>query len=318
MRIVIAGATGVIGRPLVRQLLAAGHDVVGLTRTEAGVKALAAAGAEGRQVDVLDRAALAPLMVGADAVMHQATALPARLGPRGVRKQLAPTNRLRTEGTANLLAAAEAAAVPRFLAQSIAFAYDGGPEGGPRDEDASFGREPPGPFAEAAAALRSLEAQVRAHPGGTVLRYGLFYGPGSAFAPDGATAADVRRRRLPLVGGGASVASFIHVEDAAAATLAALGGPPGTYNVVDDEPAPAREWLPAYARALGAPAPPHVAPLVAWLFGGAMALHWSTRLAGASNARARRVLGWAPEVPSWRLGFSFVRHDAPVAAPAPA
>ncbi|MEO0321953.1 MAG: NAD(P)-dependent oxidoreductase [Myxococcota bacterium] len=318
MRIVLAGATGVIGRPLTRQLLAAGHEVVGLTRTRAGVQALQAAGADARQVDISSTSALAPLMAGADAVMHQVTALPARIGPRGVRRQLAPTNRLRREGTALLLAAAEVAGVPRFIAQSVAFAYDGGPEGGPRDEDAPFATEPPGPFVEGAAALRSLEGQVRAHPGGTVLRYGLFYGPGSAFAADGTTADDVRRRRVPLVGAGDAVASFVHVEDAAAATVAALAGPPGTYNVVDDEPARGREWLPVYAQAVGAPPPLRVPPFAAWLFGGTMALHWSTRLAGASNARAGAALGWAPEIPSWRLGFALARHDAPAALPAPA
>ncbi|MEM1416320.1 MAG: NAD(P)-dependent oxidoreductase [Myxococcota bacterium] len=318
MRVVIAGATGAIGRPLVRQLLEAGHEVFGLTRREEGAAAIQAAGARAVVADALDRDAVIAAVVAArpDAVVNQLTALPARLDPRRISRQLAPTNRLRREGTAHLLAAAEAAGAARFLSQSVAFAHDAVAPA-VVDEDAPFALAPPAPFAEGAAALRALERATRRHPGGTVLRYGFFYGPGTAFGRDGSTAEDVRRRRYPLVGDAEGIASFVHVEDAAAATIAALAGPPGTYAIVDDEPAPGHAWLPAYAEALGAPPPRRVPRWVARVLAGPMAVHWSCALAGASNARAKAALGWTPGLPTWRTGFRLaLAEDAPLAGAA--
>jgi nucleoside-diphosphate-sugar epimerase len=306
MRVFVTGATGAIGRPLLPKLLEAGHQVTGMTRSEESAALLRERGAEAVVCDVFDEEG-AHEAIGAaspEAVVHQLTALPDRIDFRDDTTYHG-TNRLRTEGTRILLDAARAVNARRFVAQSIAFAYE--PEGDPvKDEDAPLMLGGEGHFAEAVEAVHQLEQAVTGTEGleGLVLRYGFFYGPGTYYAPDGSTAAEVRRRRLPIVGRGDGVFSFAHVDDAADATVAAVErGAPGVYNVVDDEPAPMREWLPVYAEALGAKPPRRVPKLLARLVAGNEAASFPTTLRGASNAKAKRELGWEPRHPSWRQGF---------------
>lgn len=306
MRIVIAGATGVIGRPLVRRLVAAGHSVAGLTRTQEGAERISADGATPVVADVYDPGRLLAAVGGHDpeVVIHQLTALPRRLDVRNMARDLAPTNRLRTEGTDRLIDAARAAGATRFIAQSIAFAYaPGGPE--PRTEDDPLMSNPPTGFECAVAAIRHLESAVLHADGlaGVVLRFGHCYGPGTAYAADGAIADDVRGRKFPMVGDGQGRLSFVHVEDAAQACVAALDGPPGIYNIVDDRAAQAGEWLPYYAQLLEAPRPMRVPAFLARLLAGPYPVHLMTRMPGASNSKARSTLGWDPKYPDWRGGF---------------
>jgi len=305
MRVFVAGASGVIGRPLVAELVRAKHVVVGMTRSESAAAAIRAAGAESVVCDVFDRDALARAVAAAapDAIVHELTAIPARVDPRRVERDLAATNRLRTEGTRNLIdAAASVKSVRRFVAQSIAFAYEPGPT--LRVESDPLFQAPPPAFAPIIAAVRSVETQVGALPHGVVLRYGYFYGPGTAYAADGSFAADVRRRRVPIAGAGSGVFSFIHVEDAAAATCAALeSSATGTFNIVDDEPAPLRDWLPEYAKTIGAPKPWRVPGFLARLAAGPYGAYLLLHQPGASNAKAKRELSWAPRRASWRQGF---------------
>jgi nucleoside-diphosphate-sugar epimerase len=307
MRVFLAGATGAIGRPLVPRLIAAGHELTTMTRSERSAEALRRQGAHALELDVFDREGVRDALVAArpDAVVHELTALPHRFNPRD--KQLyAPTNRVRTEGTRNLLAAAAAAGARRFVCQSIAFAYA---PGGARvkTEEARLFLDSPPPFGEAVKALEQMEGMVLGAEAmeGLVLRYGWFYGPGTYYAADGSSAADVRRRRFPLVGKASGVFSFIHVDDAADATVAALErGAPGAYNVVDDEPAAMREWLPVYAKALGAKPPRRVPAWLARIVAGKMIAEMAESLPGASSEKAKRELGWAPAHPSWRTGFA--------------
>jgi 2-alkyl-3-oxoalkanoate reductase len=235
-------------------------------------------------------------------VIHQLTDLPTRLDPRKYDTQLAGTNRLRREGTRNLLAAAQHAGVDRFVAQSIAFAY--APEGDwVKDEQAALALDSPPPMSEAIQAVADLERQVLG-TGGMVLRYGFFYGPGTQFASDGFYAELVRKRRFPVVGSGEGHWSFIHVDDAATATLAALErGAAGVYNIVDDDPAPARDWIPVYAAAVGGKRPFRVPVWMGRLGGGPAAVSGMTTQRAASNAKAKRELPWTPRYPSWRDGF---------------
>jgi nucleoside-diphosphate-sugar epimerase len=286
-------------------LLESGHEVVGLARSPERAEAVERTGAEPVVADALDREACVAAVTSArpDAVVHQLTAIPASVEPRKFERQFAATNALRSEGTRNLLEGAAAAGAGRCVAQSIAFAY--APEGGPvKDEDAPLWRDPPAEFAAALGAIRELERQVL-EADGTVLRYGMFYGPGTSYAPDGGAAGLVRKRRFPIVGDGGGVFSFVTVADAARATLLALEKDVrGVLNVVDDDPAPVREWLPAYAESLGAK-PPRRLPV--WLvrpLAGSFAVRWLTEMRGASNERAKRELGWQPEPASWREGFS--------------
>jgi 2-alkyl-3-oxoalkanoate reductase len=304
VRVFVAGATGAIGRPLIPKLLAAGHEVTGMTRAEERAEALRRAGAEAVVVDVFDRERLRAAVEAArpEVVVHELTALPERLDYRRD-DQYEPTNRLRREGTAHLIDAARAAGARRFVCQSIAFAY--APEGGRvKHEDAPLqGADGRG---ATAGAVREMEEAVTGADGldGLVLRYGFFYGPGTYYADDGATTADVRRRRMPIVGGGTGVFSFVHVDDAAEATVAAVQrGAPGVYNVVDDEPAPLRDWLPVFADAAGAKRPLRVPAWVAKLAAGPAAAANALELRGASNDKAKRELGWAPAHASWRTGF---------------
>jgi nucleoside-diphosphate-sugar epimerase len=305
MKVFVAGASGAIGRPLVRQLVEAGHEVTGMTRREERAVEIRAAGANAVVCDALDREALATAVGEAapEAVVHELTALPHELALKG--DFLEPTNRLRTEGTRNLLDAARTASARRFVSHSVAFFYE---FEGPwiKDEEASLLREAPRPFGAAARAIHDLERQVTSAEGieGIVLRYGWFYGPGTHFAADGWQAKEARRRRLPIVGKGTGTYSFIHVEDAAAATAAAVEqGAPGIYNVVDDDPAPMREWVPLYADAVGAKKPMRVPTWLAQLVAGRATEMMAIRLRGASNAKAKRELGWQPRYPSWSQGF---------------
>jgi len=306
MNVFVAGASGAIGTPLVRQLVAAGHEVTGMTRRADRAEAITAAGATGVVCDVFDRERLRDVVAAAapDVVVHELTALPEALDMRRPEIYEA-TNRVRTEGTRNLVAAARASGAGRLVAQSIAFVYE--PVGGwVKDEDDPVMSEAPEPFGGALAALFDLEDQILRADGleGLVLRYGFFYGPGSAYDRDAHFATEVRRRRFPVVGRGDGTFSFIHTADAASATVAACErGEPGIYNVVDDEPAPMREWVPAYAEALGARRPLRVPRWLARLVAGRPAAAMATTTRGASNAKAKRELGWQPRYPSWRQGF---------------
>jgi nucleoside-diphosphate-sugar epimerase len=304
MRIFLAGATGVIGSRLLPLLLGAGHEVTGSTRSSERAEQLRAAGADAVVLDALDAPAVTAALVRAEpeVVIHQLTALPARIDPRKMERDFELNDRLRSEGTRILAAAAREAGARRLIAQSIAFMYEPGPPGTTHGEDEPLLRDPPRSFARSADAVKSLERTVL-DGGGTVLRYGYFYGATSAISEQGSMADELRRRRMPVVGSGAGVWSFIHVEDAAAATLAALSAPAGVYNVVDDEPAPVAEWLPALADAVGAPRPMRVPAFLARLAAGEYSVHVMTRAQGASNARAKRELGWRPAHASWREGF---------------
>jgi nucleoside-diphosphate-sugar epimerase len=302
----VAGASGAIGRPLVPRLLAAGHEVTGSTRSRERAEAIRAAGATPVLVDALDPEALLQAVEQAapEVVVHQLTALPERFDPRRADLYDA-TNRVRAEGTANLLAAALAAGARRFVSQSIAFGYAPGPRPEVMSEDAPLNLEAPSPFAEAMRVIAEMERAVLHTDGleGLVLRYGWFYGPGTYYAEDGTTAEEVRKRRFPVIGSGAGLFSFIHVDDAADATVAAVeGGAPGVYNVVDDEPAAMRDWLPAYAEAIGARRPRRIPVWLARLAAGKMA-SLVNQQPGASNAKAKRELGWQPRWRTWREGF---------------
>jgi 2-alkyl-3-oxoalkanoate reductase len=315
VRVFVAGATGVIGTRLVPQLVAAGHEVIGMTRSEAKSDVVRALGA--RPVVVAD--ALDPEAVGRavaesepEVIVHQLTALAAEPRLRDMRNPdrfAAPTNRLRTEGIDILLAAGRAVGIRRFIAQSVVaigtFARVGGPvktEEDPPDSDL------PAKGSSGADAIRYLEEAVCGidWAEGLVLRYGAFYGSGTGIStdPEALVTKQVLKRRFPIIGGGGGVWSLVHIEDAAGATVAAVdNGGPGIYNVVDDEPAPVREWLPFLAEQLGAGKPRRVPRFVARL-GGEVAALVMTEVRGASNAKAKRELGWQPRWSTWRVGFA--------------
>jgi nucleoside-diphosphate-sugar epimerase len=307
MRVFLAGAGGVIGRRLVPARVDAGHEVTGTTRRPERVEAIRAQGAEPVLADVYDADAFTAAVVAArpEVVVHELTDIPTTIDPKRYAEQMAGNNRIRTEGTRNVVAAARDAGARRLVAQSIAFAYR--PEGGDtRDEEDPLYMEAPDPLGPTIHALAELESRVleAGSPEGVVLRYGYFYGPGTVYASDGPTAVRVRRHRFPVVGAGNGVFSFVHVDDAAAATVLALDrGGPGVYNIVDDEPSPVSEWLPEYARVLRAKPPGTVPIWLARAAGGGRMVHIMEDLRGASNAKARVELGWTPMYPSWREGF---------------
>jgi 2-alkyl-3-oxoalkanoate reductase len=307
MKVFVAGASGAIGRPLVRQLLSAGHEVMGMTRREEKAAAIRAAGAEAVVCDVFDATALESAVREAapEVVIHELTALPPRLDPKS-KDALGPTNRLRGEGTRNLIAAARVAGARRLIAGSVAFFYV--PEGDwVKGEDAPAFGEAPGPFGKAARALADHERQVTEAEGleGVVLRYGWLYGPGTYYDREGSQTEDFHKRRIPIVGKGTGTFSFVQIEDAATATVAAVErGEPGIYNVVDDEPAPMSEWVPVFAEAVGAKKPHRVSTWLARLLAGPTVAGMATEMRGASNAKAKRELGWQPSYPSWRQGFA--------------
>jgi len=306
MKVLVAGASGVIGRPLVRQLVAAGHELTGMTSRSENTAAIQSAGAAPVVCDALDPEAVAATVRDAspEVVISQLTRLPREYNPRKI--DYGPSNRARTEGGHNLIEAAKAIGARRFVTQSVAFIY--APQGAMvKDEEAEPWVDAPPPFADGAISTLDHEREVVEASGieGLVLRYGQFYGPGTYYASDGSVAEQVRRRRFPIVGGGGGTFSFIHTDDAASATVAAVDrGAPGIYNVVDDEPATEREWLPVYAAALGAKPPLKVPTWVARMVAGRFAVIMATELRGASNAKAKRELGWEPRYPSWRTGFS--------------
>jgi nucleoside-diphosphate-sugar epimerase len=300
MRVFVAGASGAIGARLVPQLIERGHEVIGSFKSPGNAERVRALGAEPVALDLLDARAVrkAVLEAAPDAIVHEATALADMRFSRNFDRGFAQTNRLRTEGTDALLAAAREAGVRRYVSQSFAsmrYVREGGmvkTEGDPLDPD------PLPAMRETSAAMRYLDQAVT-DAGGIALRYGGFYGA----ANDGLVE-PVRKRQFPIVGDGGGVFSFVHLDDAAAATVLALdhdGG--GIFNVVDDEPAPVRDWLPVLAEALGAKPPRHVPRWLARLFAGGAAVMMGTESRGASNAKAKRELGWTPRYPSWRQGF---------------
>ena len=309
MKILVAGATGALGRQLVPQLVARGHEVYGMTRSESKAESVRAMGASPLVADALDPEAVASAVAESEpeVIVHQLTALSGSLDMRHFDREFALTNRLRSEGTDHLLAAGRAVAVKRFVAQSFAgwpFARVGGPV---KSEDAPLDPHPPEGARQALAAIRHLEEAVTgaSWTEGIVLRYGGFYGPGTSLGPDGEHRELLRKRGFPVVGRGEGVWSFIHIEDAAEATVAAVEhGSRGIYNVVDDEPAPVAEWLPAIAEAVGAKRPRRVPRWLGRLLAGEVATVMMTEVRGASNEKAKRELGWRPGHPSWRDGLA--------------
>jgi nucleoside-diphosphate-sugar epimerase len=306
MRVLVIGATGVVGRQLVPMLVGAGHQVLATTTTVSKSGGLAAAGAEPLVMDVLDAAATESTLVAArpEVVVYQATALSSvGANMRRFDRYFATTNRLRTEGTANLLAAVRKIGGVRVIAQS--FGASGFRPGGPsaQDESAGFDPTPPAAMTGIFAAIRRLEELVTATPDGVVLRYGGFYGPGTSLDRHSPQIEAVRRRLLPIVGDGAGVVSYLHVEDAASATMAALDAGQGIYNIVDDEPAAFRDWLPFVADVVGAGPPRHLPVWLTRILAGEAAVYLMTQARGGSNARAKAELGWKPAHPDWRAGF---------------
>jgi nucleoside-diphosphate-sugar epimerase len=300
MRVFVAGASGAIGTRLVPQLIDRGHEVIGTFRSPGNAEHVRALGAEPIPLDLVDPRAVrkAVLETQPDAIMHQATALANLRFSRNFDRGFAQTNRLRTEGTDALLAAAREAAVSRFVAQSFASARYVRVGGWVKTEDDPLDPTPVRGTRETAAAMSYLDQAVT-EAGGIVLRYGNFYG-----APNDALLEPVRKRQFPIIGDGGGVSSFIHLEDAAAATVLALEqGRAGIYNIVDDDPAPVREWLPVLANVLGAKPPRHFPRWLARLFAGEAAVMMGTESRGASDAKAKRELGWEPRYPSWRQGF---------------
>jgi nucleoside-diphosphate-sugar epimerase len=308
MRVFLAGATGAIGRRLIQVLVRADHSVVGMTRSPENADAIRAAGAEPVVADALNENAVMAAVRQAEpeVVVHQLTAIPPNTNPRKFDREFELTNRLRTEGTDHLLAAARAAGARRFVAQSFA-GWPHAREGGlVKTEEDPLDPSPPKAMRRTLEAIRYLEGAVvgAEELEGLVLRYGSFYGPGTSLGEGGVHWEMIRRRRFPIVGRGTGVWSFIHIDDAATATLAAIErGAPGVYNIVDDEPAPVAEWLPALAAAVGAKPPRHVPTWLARLAVGEPGVVLMTEIRGASNAKAKRELDWQPAYVSWRDGF---------------
>ena len=316
MRVFVAGASGAIGSRLVPRLIDRGHEVVGTFRSPGHGDRVRALGAEPVVLDLLDPGAVRKAVLEAepDAIIHQATALADVRFSRNMDRTFAQTNRLRTEGTDALLAAAREAGVPRFVAQSFAsmrYARVGGPV---KTEDDPLDPAPVKWMRATWAAMNYLDGTVT-DAGGIALRYGLFYGA----ANDGLIS-PVRKRQFPIVGEGGGLSSFIHLEDAAAATVLALEHDgPAIYNIVDDEPAAVRDWLPVLAEALGAKPPRRVPAWLARMFAGETSVMLGTEARGASNAKAKRELGWTLRYPSWRQGFAdvYARSTPSTATPVP-
>ena len=305
MKVFIAGGTGAVGKRLVPLLAAAGHDVHATTRSARKVDGLRRLGAEPVVLDILDREAVEAAIAAArpEVIVHQATALADLSDFRKIAQEFEPTDRLRVEGTDNLLAAASAAGVARVVAQSFTgwpYARVGGLV---KTEEDPLDPDPPEAARGMLAAIRHVEERVT-QAGGTALRYGGFYGPGTSLTDGGAHLEAVRKRKFPVVGGGTGVWSFVHIDDVATATKAAIESDvTGIYNVVDDEPAPVSEWLPYLAAMIGAKPPRHVPAWVGKLAVGELGLSMMTEARGASNEKAKRELGWQLRYPSWRLGF---------------
>jgi nucleoside-diphosphate-sugar epimerase len=307
MRIFLAGATGAIGSSLVPQLVEAGYQVTAITRREENLAGLYGFGAEPILCDVFDAGKLGSVVAEAepDAVISQLTDLPQSLKPRKLGEYYAANNRVRREGTKNLLSAAIGAGARRFVSQGAAYWY--APAGGRvKTEEAPLYLDAPPPIGPAVQTIKEVEDAVLFADDieGVILRYGMFYGPGTWYAKNGDVGRQVRKRRYPMIGKGEGTFSFIHVDDAASATVAALeGARPGVYNVVDDDPARAAEWMPLYAEALGAKPPPRVPAILARLLAGEALVEWMLGLRGASGAKIKEETGWRPRYASWRRGF---------------
>ena len=311
MKVFVAGAAGVVGHRLVPLLVRNGYEVTAMTRSEASADWARRAGAKHVAADGLDREAVLRAVASAkpDVVIHQMTALTGAGNLKEFDRDFAVTNRLRIEGTDHLLEAARENGVRRVIAQSYGnwnYARSGA---GPKVETDQLDPNPCANQRQSLAAIRYVERAVTGAAGleGYALRYGNFYGPGTGFAPAGDITAALRKRQLPVIGAGTGIWSFIHVDDAASATMAAIThGRPGIYNVADDEPAPVSIWLPEFARIAGAKAPMHVPVWLGRLFVGEVGVSMMTQIRGASNRKAKEELGWEPRYPSWRTGF---RHD---------
>jgi 2-alkyl-3-oxoalkanoate reductase len=308
MKVFIAGATGAIGQRLVPLLIDAGHEVVGTTRTPAKADGLRITGATPVVLDGHDLDAVRHAVIDAapEVVVHQMTALSGDLDLRHFAETFAETNRLRTQTTDHLLAAAVEAGARRFVAQSFA-GWPNEQSGGPvKTEEDPLNTDPPKQVRDTLGAILHLEAVTTGTAGieGLALRYGGFYGPGNALGKGGVMLEAVANRQMPIVGGGSGIWSFLHIDDAAQATALAVDrGAPGIYNIVDDEPAPVSEWLPYLADVLGAMPPRRVPAWLARLIVGEAAVSMMTKIRGSSNAKAKRELGWKLRYPSWRVGF---------------
>jgi nucleoside-diphosphate-sugar epimerase len=305
MRIFVAGGTGAIGRPLATSLAAAGHEVVVFSRSEGrvaalGVPAIVPAVGDAFDADTVTRAVRS---AQPEVVINQLTSLPQTVNPVAVKRGFDLTSRLRREVSGTLVAAARAAGARRIIAQSISFAYRPGP--GVRTESDPLWTEAKGQIGVLTNSLAALESATLGDAGleGVVLRYGSFYGPGTYFAPGGLYANLLAKRRLPLPGDGGGVFGLVHIEDAASATTAALDGPTGTFNVLDDVPAPASEWMPFVARLLGAKPPRHIPESIARVGAGAFLTYLMCDQPAVSNQRARTELGWSPRYPDWHEGL---------------
>ncbi len=305
MRVFVAGASGAIGKPLIAELIRQGHTVTGMSHSPAGARNLLALGAAVAEVDALDAACVEQALrqSRAEVVIDELTSLPR--DPAQMASAVAGDRRLRLEGGGNLYRAARAVGVRRYLQQSSGFFLQPGP--GLADESEGLAVDATPGVAAAARTYAELEARVLgAGDGGAVggmegvsLRYGFFYGPGTWYNPDGASADQVRRQEVPIIGQGEGLWSWIHIEDAAVATVAALTGPPGVYHIVDDAPAPVSLWLPQFARVVGAPPPPRLSVEEAVRLAGPDAVYYGTKLRGASNAKAKKVLGFKPRRLEW-------------------
>jgi len=306
MRVFVGGGSGAIGRVLVPRLIAAGHEVAATTRSAVKARLLESLGAAALILDALDESAVRAAVKAfrPDALMNQLTSLPQRYNPRRLGPWYNATSLLRVSGTRILLRAAADAGAKRFVYQSIAFMYA---LAGPQvvDENAPLALDAPEPFAGALRATLEGERMATSADGivGVVLRYGQLYGPGTYFACDGDFARQARARMLPIVGGGGGVFSFLHVDDAATSAIAALERGSGAYNIADDEPAPARDWIPAFCSEVGAPKPWGVPAWLVRIAAGDFATRLLTEGRGASNAKAKSELSWSPSRPTWRAGF---------------
>jgi nucleoside-diphosphate-sugar epimerase len=321
MKVFIAGGSGALGRRLITQLRAGGHQVVAMTRSQGKTAALEELGAQVAVADALHREAVIKAVMRAEpeVVIHQLTALTGVTDFKHFDREFALTNRLRTEGTDHLLEAARQAGARRFIAQSFGgWNYERTGDRVKREDD-RFDPAPPAAQRRSLAAIRHLEAAVLSANGveGLALRYGGFYGPGTSLARDGEMAELVRHRRLPIIGSGSGVWSFLHIDDAAGATVAAVNrGAPGVYNVADDQPMAVAEWLPTLARELGAKPPRRIPVWLGRLVAGEVVVSMMTQIRGISNAKAKHELGWSPRYPTCLEGFASGLGDggpAPVA-----
>jgi 2-alkyl-3-oxoalkanoate reductase len=302
MKIFIAGGTGAIGRPLIAELLEKGHSLVALTRSPKKAQVLVEQGIEPAVADVFDADAVKAVVSRArpEVVIEQLTALPKTYTGESMRAAAAFNHRIRLEGGANVLAAAQAAGVRRYLRQSIAFWAV--PGSGLADEETPLASDTSPAVLADVRVVTEIERRLLENPNieGIALRYGFFYGPGTWFHPDGDVAGQVRQQRFPIVGNGEGVWSWLHIEDAAKATVAAAEqGSPGVYHVVNDQPLAVRQWLPAFAEWLNAPPPPHISADEALKAGGADAIYYGTQMRGASNAKAKRELSFQPRPLEW-------------------